>query len=243
LGLKAQIAGQLVRIGSERFLAMEGLALPPELAELQTAAHAIGHGIVFVAVADAVAGALELEAVLRPEAIATVAWLKRRGLSLYILSGDQEEPTANLATALKMDGWFANTMPEQKCFRIQTLQEQGKRVCFIGDGINDAIALRQAEVSISLRGATMVATDAAQVVLMEDDLSQMRLLMNLADGFEESLLDNERQAGYLSLLAAAGVLLLPFGYWTIEILWGLQIISGIRIARQPLLHPSDGEPG
>jgi hypothetical protein len=89
----------------------------------------------------------------------------------------------------------------------------------------------------------MVATDAAQVVLMEDDLSQMRLLMNLADGFEKSLLDNERQAGYLSLLAAAGVLLLPFGYWTIEILWGLQIISGIRIARQPLLHPSDGEPG
>jgi Cu2+-exporting ATPase len=243
LGLKAQIAGQLVRIGSERFLAMEGLALPSELAELQTAAHAIGHGIVFVAVADAVAGALELEAVLRPEAIATVAWLKRRGLSLYILSGDQEAPTANLATALKMDGWFANTMPEQKSFRIQTLQEQGKRVCFIGDGINDAIALRQAEVSISLRGATMVATDAAQVVLMEDDLSQMRLLMNLADGFEESLLENERQAGYLSLLAAAGVLLLPFGYWTIEILWGLQIISGIRIARQPLLHPSDGEPG
>ncbi len=243
LGLKAQIAGQLVRIGSERFLAMEGLALPPELAELQTAAHAVGHGIVFVAVADAVAGALELEAVLRPEAIATVAWLKRRGLSLYILSGDQEAPTANLATALKMDGWFANTMPEQKCFRIQTLQEQGKRVCFIGDGINDAIALRQAEVSISLRGATMVATDAAQVVLMEDDLSQMRLLMNLADGFEESLLENVRQAGYLSLLAAAGVLLLPFGYWTIEILWGLQIISGIRIARQPLLHPSDYEPG
>jgi Cu2+-exporting ATPase len=190
-----------------------------------------------------VAGAIELAAVSRPEAQATVAWLRLRGLSLYILSGDQEAPTANLAKELGMDGWFANTLPEQKANRIQALQEEGKRVCFIGDGINDAIALRKAEVSISLRGATTVATDAAQVVLMEDDLNQLKLLWELAENFEESLVANTRWARRLGLLACAGVLLLPYGYWTTELLWSVQIIVGIRISRQSLLYSADEEGG
>jgi Cu2+-exporting ATPase len=230
-----------VRIGSERFLAQSNLELPADLAELQAAAHARGPGMVVVAVGAAVAGAIELAAVSRPEALATVAWLRLRGLSLYILSGDEEAPTANLAKELGMDGWFANTLPEQKANRIQSLQEQGKRVCFIGDGINDAIALRKAEVSISLRGATTVATDAAQVVLMEDDLHQLKLLWELAEGFEESLGANGRLARGLGLLASAGVLLLPFGYWTTELLWAVQIIVGIQISRQSLLYSADAE--
>jgi Cu2+-exporting ATPase len=197
--------------------------------------------MVVVAVGAAVAGAIELAAVSRPEAQATVAWLRLRGLSLYILSGDQEAPTANLAKELGMDGWFANTLPEQKANRIQTLQEQGKRVCFIGDGINDAIALRKAEVSISLRGATTVATDAAQVVLMDDDLNQLKLLWELAESFEESLVANGRWARRLGLLACAGVLLLPNGYWTTELLWSIQIIVGTRIARRSLLFSVDEE--
>jgi Cu2+-exporting ATPase len=238
LGLKAEIDGQAVRLGSQRFLLREGLELPQELVEIQTAAHAKGNGLVFLAVEGVLAGAIELTAVPRPEAVATVAWLKHNRFSIYIISGDQEAPTATLASELGIDGWFANTLPEEKADRIKTLKEQGKRVCFIGDGINDAIALRQAEVSISLRGATSVATDAAQVVLMDDDLSQLRVLWELAQGFENSLSANARQASRMSVLAGIGVLLLPLGlgYWSVELLWGLQIVAGIRIARQPLLH-------
>jgi Cu2+-exporting ATPase len=216
------------------------LELPPELVEIQTTAHAKGNGLVFLAVDGAVAGAIELAAVPRPEALATVEWLKHNGLSIYIISGDQEAPTATLAAELGIDGWFANTLPEEKADRIQALSEQGKRVCFIGDGINDAIALRKAEVSISLRGATTVATDSAQVVLMEGDLSQLRVLWELAQGFENSLSSNARQAKRTSLLAGISVLLLPlgFGYLSVELLWGLQIVAGIRIALQPLLQAS-----
>jgi Cu2+-exporting ATPase len=240
LGLKAQIDGQAVRLGSQRFLSQQDLELPPELVEIQTTAHAKGNGLVFLAVDGAVAGAIELAAVPRPEALATVEWLKHNGLSIYIISGDQEAPTATLAAELGIDGWFANTLPEEKADRIQALSEQGKRVCFIGDGINDAIALRKAEVSISLRGATTVATDSAQVVLMEGDLSQLRVLWELAQGFENSLSSNARQAKRTSLLAGISVLLLPlgFGYLSVELLWGLQIVAGIRIALQPLLQPS-----
>lgn len=191
-GLLVWLQGQQVRIGSERFLAMEHLSLPASLRMAQNAAHGQGHALVFVAVADEVIGALELAATLRPEAKALVDWLRLRGLALYILSGDQDAPTRKLAVELGMSGYFANTLPAQKAERVKELQAQGRRVCFIGDGINDAIALRQAEVSISLRGATTVATDAAQIVLMDDDLTQLRVLWELAQGFERSLAANAR---------------------------------------------------
>ncbi len=235
-GLAALVQGQRVRVGSERFLAMENLTLPASLRQAQHAAHAQGHALVFVAVEDTVAGAVELDATLRPEAKATIDWLKGQGLALYILSGDQDAPTRKLAAELGMDGYFANTLPEQKAGRIEALQAQGKQVCFIGDGINDAIALRQAEVSISLRGATTVATDAAQVVLMDDDLAQLPLLWELAQGFNQSLATNASRANLLSLLAAAGVLGLPFKFWTTELLWSVQIVIGIRNAQRPLLR-------
>ena len=146
------IQGQRVRIGSEHFLAMENLELPASLRRANNAAHESGHTLVFVAVADETVGAIELAATLRPEAKETVDWLRQKGLALYILSGDQDAPTAKLAAELGMNGYFANTLPEQKAERVKALQAEGRSVCFIGDGINDAIALRQAEVSISLRG-------------------------------------------------------------------------------------------
>ncbi|MFM8333416.1 MAG: heavy metal translocating P-type ATPase [Candidatus Methylumidiphilus sp.] len=234
-GLTVSLLGQRVRVGSERFLALENLSLPPTLKHAQDAAHSKGHALVFVAVGDAVVGAVELAATLRPEAQATIDWLRGQGVALYILSGDQDAPTRSLAAELGMDGYFANTLPEQKAERVKELQAQGKKVCFIGDGINDAIALRQAEVSVSLRGATTVATDAAQVVLMDDHLDQLRLLWELAQGFERTVATNATLARYLSLIAASGVLLLPFEFWVVQVLGISQAISGISISQRPLL--------
>jgi len=246
-GLTAQIQGQRVRVGSERFLALENLTLPDGLRQAQDAAHGLGHALVFVAVGDAVAGAVELAATLRPDAKATVDWLRQQGLALYILSGDQDAPTRALAAELGMTGYFANTLPEQKAERVKALQAQGKQVCFIGDGINDAIALRQAEVSVSLRGATTVATDAAQVVLMDDHLAQLRLLWELALGFERVVATNARLATRLSVAASVGVLVLPFEFWFVQTLGITQAVSGIRISQRPLLDtkpeanpPADG---
>ncbi|MFN9545846.1 MAG: heavy metal translocating P-type ATPase [Cyanobacteriota bacterium] len=237
-GLKAQIQGQQVSVGSERFLTAQNYEIPAALQEAQKIAFAEGRALVFVAVGEAVAGAIELEAVLRAEAKEIVNWLRHKGMMLYILSGDQDAPTARLAADLGMDGYFANTLPEQKAEQVKRLQSAGKKVCFIGDGINDAIALRQAEVSLSLRGATTVATDAAQVVLMDDDLTQLRLLWELAEGFQRSISSNARRSMQLSLLAAAGVLLLPYEFWTVSIMGVVQVFVGIAISQRSL-EPSE----
>ncbi len=242
-GLTVRLDGRQVRIGSQRFLEMEGLRLPAHLRMVQHKSQGQGHSLVFVAVEETLVGAIELGATLRPETRAVVQGLQRRGFTLYILSGDQESPTRKLAAELGMSGYFATTLPEQKAERVEQLQRQGHRVCFVGDGINDAVALLQADVSVSLRGATTIATDAAQVVLMEDHLEQLEVLLDLAGAYDRNLRTFARQAKGSSLAGAAGVLLLPqFKFRLVQFLWIIHSAIGLRVARRPLLDKA-GEPG
>jgi soluble P-type ATPase len=103
----------------------------------------------------------------RPEVREMVAGLRQRGVDhLAIISGDHEGPTRKLAELLGMDRYFAEVLPADKANYVELLQKEGRTVCFVGDGINDSIALKKAEVSISLRGASTIATDTAQIVFM-----------------------------------------------------------------------------
>jgi Cu2+-exporting ATPase len=187
-GVQVRVDGQLVRVGSERFMAQEGLALPEALVTVQQQCAADGHSLVFVGVDGAVAGALELQPTPRPEAQAVITELQQQGLKLYILSGDQVEPTRHLAERLGIEHYFANVLPTEKARFVEQLQKEGRAVCFVGDGINDAIALKQANVSISMRGATTIATDTAQIVLLEQSLLKLPPLFELAHRLERNLL-------------------------------------------------------
>jgi cation transport ATPase len=100
-----------------------------------------------------------------------------------IISGDREIPTRGLAETLGIDQYFANTLPEHKAAIVQRLQDEGRTVCFIGDGINDAIALKQADISVSLKGAATAATDTAQIILMDADLGHLVTLIDMGRQF------------------------------------------------------------
>lgn len=235
-GLTVKLDGRQIRVGSQRFMETAGLRVTGKLGKAGREGQEQGHSLVFVAVGKKVVGAIEFAAMLRPETRRVVQWLKGRDLKLYILSGDQEAPTRELAAQLGMNGYFANTLPEQKAERIKELQRQGHSVCFVGDGINDAVALRQADVSISLRGATTVATDAAQVVLMEDHLEQIRGVLELAESYNDNLRNFTWQAKGLTLAGVSGVLLLPqFKFRLVQMLYIAQAAVGVPTARRRLL--------
>lgn len=187
-GVQIHIDNRLVRVGSQRFMTNEGLAIPSMLEPIQARCTAIGHSLVFVAVDDVVAGVLEMQPTIRPEAPAIIAALKAHGIQMYILSGDQVEPTRHLAERLGIDNYFANVLPVDKAGFVEQLQQQGRTVCFVGDGINDAIALKKAHVSISMRGATTIATDTAQIVLMSGSLHQLPALFDHAHRLESNLM-------------------------------------------------------
>lgn len=234
-GLHVQVAGQQVRVGSLRFMQSEGIPLPAELTALQTSVAELGHSLVFVAVADVLAGAIQLQATIRPEAKAVVAQLQAQGFTLYIISGDQEAPTRQLAAELGIQHYFAGVLPEDKADLVRKLQAEGHKVCFVGDGINDAIALRQADVSVSLRGATTAATDTAQVVLMNTDLRQLHTLLQLAQELDQNIALNFGVATAFSLLSGGSILFLHFKFAIVEVLAATQLLTGVGIASKSLL--------
>jgi len=234
-GISVRVNGKLIRVGSSRFMTQEGLTIPPQIETLQATCQAQGFALVLVAIDEQVAGALELHATVRPEASLVIQELRKRHLSLAIISGDQEEPTQKLASELGIESYFANTLPENKANLIKQLQKEGRVVCFIGDGINDAIALKQADVSISLLGATTIATDTAQVVLMDQSLNQLDYLLALAHKF-----DNTLRTGFITtivpgVICIGGVFLAGFGIYAAEILFQLGFFSGLGVAMRPLL--------
>ncbi len=234
-GIKVRIKDKQIRVGSSRFINQEGLTIPTQMEALINRCQTQGFALILVAIDDRVVGALELHATLRPEAKRVIAELRKRNLSLAIISGDQSEPTQKLATELGIDNYFANTLPENKAQIIAQLQQQGRVVCFIGDGINDAIALKQADVSISLKGATTIATDTAQVVLMDKTLNQLDTLMHLGDRYNATLRTGLLTTIIPGVICIGGVFFAGFGIYTAEILFQLGFFSGLGVAMRPLL--------
>lgn len=113
-----QVAGRDIRVGSARFLAREGIALPHALAPIRAQADRDSHSLVHVAIDGQLAGVIELLPTIRPEAAAVIAALKQRGLDLDISSGDHEAPTRRMAERLGIAHCFAETLPEHKADRV-----------------------------------------------------------------------------------------------------------------------------
>lgn len=233
-GLKVQIKKRKVLVGSDRFMRMEKVEIPRAIEEEQVAAHARGHSLVMVAVDGVFAGVIELQPTLRPEAEAVIGALRKRNLKLVIISGDQEEPTRRLAERLGMDRYFANVLPEGKASLVEQLQREGRSVCFVGDGINDSIALRKANVSVSLRGATTVATDAAQIVLMQESLQQLPRLFELSDEMNRTMRAAMVSGIVPGALNVAGVFFLGWGFYQAMVLYSAGLFASMGISMYPL---------
>jgi heavy metal translocating P-type ATPase len=211
-GITVGVGGHTVRVGSARFMAHEGIQLPADLLREIDAAHEDGNSLVMIGVDDAIGGAIELRAAERPEAAAVIAGLRARGVKhLAIISGDNQQPTRKLAERLGMDRHFAEVLPEDKAKYVELLQKEGRTVCFIGDGVNDSIALKKANVSISLRGASSIATDTAQVVFMEDSLIKLLQLHDVSRALHRNINTSWALILVPNLLCIAGAFLAGFG--------------------------------
>jgi Cu2+-exporting ATPase len=211
-GIAVGIDGRRVRVGSRRFMEMEGVPLTREVEAVLDDAHREGHSIVMIAVDNELGGALELRASIRPEVSGIVRGLRERGIKhIAIISGDHEAPTRKLAEELGMDRYFAQVLPADKADYVEQLQREGRKVCFVGDGINDAIALKKANVSISLRGATSIATDTAHVVFMEQGLGKLCELRDIARDLERNVRNSWIMILVPNIACIVGVFTLGFG--------------------------------
>ncbi|NJP07968.1 MAG: heavy metal translocating P-type ATPase [Chloroflexaceae bacterium] len=236
-GLTVHLASNLVQVGSYRFMEATDVSIPAELTQTQTACHELGHSLVLVAVDGAVVGAIELAPTIRPEARAIIQNLKQRPniQSISIISGDQETPTRKLAQELGIDQYFAEILPEGKADIIQQLIDEGRFVCYVGDGINDSIALRKSHVSISLRGASTVATDTAQIIMMHGNLAGLPTVFDYAHDF---YINTNVAFGLVLLpmfIGAGGVVFLGFGLFHTTILGVSGLMLGLGNSMVPAI--------
>ena len=237
-GIQVKLNGKPIRVGSSRFMETHNIPISPAIHSLQEETHSAGNSLVLVAVEDQVAGGIVLQPTLRPEVRAVVRQLQARGLKLYIISGDHEEPTRRMADELGIDGYYAEVLPADKAGLVAKLQEAGRTVCFVGDGINDSIALKSANVSISLRGATTIAIDTAHLVLMDGDLSKLPRIFSLADEFAENMRINFLAATLPCVVIVGGALFLGWGLLPCTILYQVSVPFALYNTVRPLLTQS-----
>jgi Cu2+-exporting ATPase len=211
-GITVQMDGHTIRVGSKRFMELEGIALTLEVREALDEAHREGYTMVMVGVDDRLGGAIELRSSVRPEVRSIIQGLRKRGIKhIAIISGDHEAPTKKLAESLGMDRYFAQVLPADKADYVERLQEEGCKVCFVGDGINDSIALKKANVSISLRGASSIATDTAHIVFLEEGLAKLCELRDIARDLDHNVKRSWSMILAPNIACIVGVFTMGFG--------------------------------
>ncbi len=240
-GITVRIEGRTVRVGSARFMATEGIALPGAVEREVNQIRHDGHSLIMVSVDDQLSSVIELQASERPEVEEIITGLRERGMKhLAIISGDHEKPTRILAERLGMDRYFAGVLPQEKARYVELLKEEGRTVCFVGDGINDAIALKKADVSISLRGAASLATDTAQVVFMEESIGKLGALVDTARLLQRNIKTSWRLIVVPNTLCVAGVFFLRFGLWHSVLFNNVTILMSLANGMLPLRRVTAG---
>nr|WP_227751404.1 MULTISPECIES: heavy metal translocating P-type ATPase [Microbacterium] len=210
VGVRARVDGRVVQVGGPYMLEQE------HATELPVADEWRGEGaiILHVLVDGQVTGALRLADEIRSESRNAVDALHERGVQVVMITGDADAVAASVAGELGIDRYFAGVRPEDKASKVKELQNEGRKVAMVGDGVNDAPALAQADVGIAIGAGTDVAIASAGVILASDDPRSVISVIELSRASYRKMKQNLWwAAGYnlLSVPLAAGVLA-PVGF-------------------------------
>jgi Cu2+-exporting ATPase len=167
-GARARVEGRSVVVGNRRLMDREGVALGP-LEERRKTLAAGGRTAVLVAVDGRAVGVIGIADAPRPTSSAAVRALKALGAEVVMLSGDNEATARRIGGLLGIETVIAEVLPGDKAKKVAELQARGRRVAMVGDGVNDAPALAQADLGIAIGAGTDVAIETADVVLMRSD--------------------------------------------------------------------------
>ncbi|VEI76842.1 Copper-exporting P-type ATPase A [Mannheimia haemolytica] len=206
LGIQGKVGEDKIKIGNAVFV---------NFLEKTTACTAT---LIYVAVNDEVVGRISVQDQLRPEAKSTIQQFQAEGYQCLMLTGDRQETADYFAKELGLNGVIAEVLPEQKAEKIRALQAEGKKVAMIGDGINDAPALAQANVGIAMHNGSDIAVETADLSLMREGLAPLMQILP----FSKKVLKNMKQSllgafiyNVIAIPIAAGVLY-PFTGWLLN---------------------------
>lgn len=208
-GVKARVGGREISVGGENALAPGARQASSPVWEEIAAENAKGKTVVYVLEDGAVLGALALSDVLREESREAIALLKKMGVKVGMVTGDSDDVAAWVAKELGIDEVFARVLPGDKAGKVKGLQAKGLKVAMVGDGINDAPALTQADLGIAIGAGTNVAVESAGIILVKNDPRDIPKIIRLSRLTYAKMVQNLFWAtGYnvVAMPLAAGVL-------------------------------------
>ena len=208
-GVKGLVNNQEIFVGGSAIVEQLGLSLPAEHKKEIEVENKKGKTIIYVLSKDEILGVFALADLIRDESRQAVSELKNMGIKTAIITGDSENVAAWVARELSIDKYFAKVLPEEKAEKVKLLQLKGNKVAMIGDGINDAPALVQADLGIAIGAGTNVAIESAGIILVKNDPRDIVKIIRLSRLTYTKMLQNLFWAtGYnvVALPLAAGIL-------------------------------------
>ncbi|WP_231189930.1 copper-translocating P-type ATPase [Haladaptatus sp. DYF46] len=217
-GVRATIDDDLVFVGGPNLIEQEAIELAPELTQFANTAGENAQTVVYLLRDNEAIAAFALADVIREESRQTIEALHELDIEVAMLTGDSEGVARAVADDLGIDTYFAEVLPEDKDSKITTLQEQGKLVAMVGDGVNDAPALTRADIGIAIGSGTDVAVQSADLILVQNNPLDVVRLVKLSRASYRKMQENlVWAAGYnvfaiplaAGILAPIGILLSP----------------------------------
>lgn len=209
LGVKGVLRGRTYVAASYRYVQENNLAVPASIGNAIKQAAKDGKTEVYLIFNNQVIGALALADIIRDEAKSTVDALKALGIQTAMITGDSKDVASYVAKQLDLEQFFAEVRPEDKANKVKQLQSQGLKVAMVGDGINDAPALAQADIGIAIGAGTDVAIKSADIILIKSDPRDVVKVIKLSKATYHKMVQNLVWAtGYniFTIPLAAGVL-------------------------------------
>ena len=207
-GIQATLSGEAVLAGNAGYLAQNGVSL----AAMEADAHRLaedGKTPLFFAESGRLLGCVAVADVVKPDSAKAIAALRRMGRRVVLLTGDNQRTANAIARQIGVDQVIAQVLPQDKAKCVAQLQQQGQRVAMVGDGVNDAPALAQADVGLAIGAGTDIAIESADVVLMKSSLLDIPSAMDLSRAVLRNIKQNLFWAFFynsIGIPVAAGVL-------------------------------------
>jgi Cu+-exporting ATPase len=237
-GAAATVNEQAVLIGNQALLREENVALPAELARQAEQLLSQAKTVLYVAVAGRAAGLIGVADTVRDTSVAAIQRLQARGIEVVMMTGDNAQTAAKVAEQVGIKRYFAEVLPGGKAGKVKELQAEGRVVAMVGDGINDAPALAQADIGLAMGGGTDVAMEAAGITLMRSDLNGVATAIELSRQTIRTIKQNLFFAfvyNTLGIPIAAG-LLYPFFGWLLSpmLAAGAMALSSVSVLTNSL---------
>ncbi len=208
-GVRAYVDGKEVLVGGEAILGEKNIILSNDVKDRVGNLSKGGKTAIYLVVDGRLEGIIFLADIIRPEAKYAVRKLSEMGIKVAMITGDSHDAARWVAEELGIDDYFAGVLPHEKVEKVKLLQEKGYRVMMVGDGINDAPALVQADVGVAIGAGTNVAIESADIILVRNDPSDILKIVKLSKATYNKMFQNLFWASFYNIITiplAAGIL-------------------------------------